>query len=455
VLIPLSVERPVRRRPVVVPALIAINILCFALDGAAAALIPELHARLYPMLWVVGGEGFRPWQLLTHAFLHAGAIHLIGNMLILWVFGPSVEDRFGHLGFLALFAAGAILAGGLHAAFERVSLQSMLVESERLLDGFAAEVGLSSDEASAPLAEAAQAAGPFAYIPAVGASGAIAAVTGSFLVLFPRTWVRSLFLIGLAVGRVPAWWFIGLAIAWDLLSQSFGVDRNVAHLAHLGGYLTGFSVSMLLLWRRVFPREPYDLFTVFHQAKRRRDIRAAAAHATPRPVRAAAPRARRGEPAPDPARADALAHARAEVSRMAAESRIADAANAYALLLDRFAPRPAAPSASPPPTPPQIDRALTLSRDTQLAIARALYESDRRTHAAAAFDQFLASYPPDREGDAVRVLLARLLLASSPPATARATDLLRRVESSASDETLRALARDEIARLPIAPSRPA
>src|SRR5262249_20133954 len=151
---------------------------------------------------LVGGAHFRPWTLVTHAFLHAGWLHLLGNMVFLWVFGPNVEDRFTRIGVLIFYLVGGAAAGGAHALLEAS--------------------------------------------PALGAGGAIAAVTGAYIVLFPRTLIKCIvFLIIIGIFQIPAWIFIVLAIAKDMVWVGLPTD-NVARFAHLGGYAFGMMVSLFL-----------------------------------------------------------------------------------------------------------------------------------------------------------------------------------------------------------------
>ncbi len=378
-MIPLGTDRPLRRRPAVTPAIISINIGVFAAMLVIQAIDPETALRLQATGWV--GRGDHDWyRFITSAFLHAGFLHIIGNMLFLWVFGPPVEDRFGRLGFAAFYLFGAVASGLVHVASETA--------------------------------------------PAVGASGAIAGVTGAFMVLFPLTRVRTLMIFGLiGLLMVPSWFFIGLKIAFDLFAQGFRHD-NVANMAHLGGYAYGIAVALVLLWTGVLQREPYDLFSLLRHRNRRRQFRAAAAGAPSRPHAAA--RIARADP-----EADELAERRARISALVAEDRFGEAADAYESLTDAFAHRP---------------HAGTLSRDAQIRLVGHLLSADRRKLAARALEGFVATYPNDPERDALLVLLGRLYARDLGNAR-RARELLTPIASQDTDEQTRDLAREELAAL--------
>ena len=157
--------------------------------------------------------------LLTAMFMHAGIMHLGGNMLFLWIFGDNVEHRFGHLPFLIFY-----LASGLAASFAQIALN------------------------------------PDSVIPTLGASGAIAGVLGAYLVLFPRNQVKAFFLY--TVISVPAFLVLAMWAVTQFIggygsifgSAARGQMGGVAYMAHLGGFVTGVAVA--LLFRRKLPAEP-------------------------------------------------------------------------------------------------------------------------------------------------------------------------------------------------------
>ena len=161
-------------------------------------------------------------SILTSLFMHAGWLHIIGNMLFLWVFGDNVEDRLGHIGFTLFYLAGGVFA----------SLSQAFADLDSV-------------------------------VPNVGASGAVAAVLGSYLVLFPRATVKVLipfFVLIFIPIPIPAVVMIGL---WFLQNLFLGVasvsetsaDSGVAFFAHIGGFLFGFLLTLLVI-RQLIHRPP-------------------------------------------------------------------------------------------------------------------------------------------------------------------------------------------------------
>jgi membrane associated rhomboid family serine protease len=141
---------------------------------------------------------------VTATLLHAGWLHLLGNMLFLWVFGNAVNCKLGHLPYVGLYLSSAVV-------------------------GSMAHYGLSGG-------------------PAVGASGAIYGVMGAFLVLYPRNDIYALFWVPFTVMLKPVHfssiWAIVLWVAWDVLWMFSGVETNVAIWGHLGGFSAGFGIAM-------------------------------------------------------------------------------------------------------------------------------------------------------------------------------------------------------------------
>ncbi len=345
-LLPIGTDRPLSRPTVINHALVAVNVAVFLAGLVAERFAGDAFEQIAGPL-ILDPERFRVWTLVTYAFLHGGFMHLLGNMVFLWVFGPNVEDRLGRIGYLAFYLLGAAISGGMHALFNGA--------------------------------------------PVVGASGAIAGVTGAYLVLFPRTQIKTVvifFLIG--VYEIPAWWFIGGQIAWNLFMEAGGLSGNIATLAHLGGYGYGAAVSAALLGSGLLKREVYDLFTISRQARRRREFREVqyqrrrAELAGKNPDMALKPRSA------DEASIDAVAALRAEIADKLESGEAPAAASAYRTLMERHSAVPGA---------------ALLPRRTQYDIANALFAAGDHATALSAYDTFLAGYPKDPEIPTVRLMV--------------------------------------------------
>jgi membrane associated rhomboid family serine protease len=236
-LIPISDANPTRRFPAVTVALIILNVVVFFLVEPGFGISPQAQAYFVrraavpcqleqecPAGLVVGNEVVRiPERDLSSflgaavfaTFLHSGFLHIAGNMLFLWIFGNNVEDYLGRVKFVFFY-----VLGGIAAAFAQILTHLG---------------GCSTG----------------ACVPAVGASGAVAAVMGAYFVLFPRARVNVLVPIFFifTVIQMTAWAVLGL---W-LLFQVFVSQPGVAWEAHVGGFAFGV-VGILLLGGR--PQRP-------------------------------------------------------------------------------------------------------------------------------------------------------------------------------------------------------
>ncbi|BDG59665.1 rhomboid family intramembrane serine protease [Caldinitratiruptor microaerophilus] len=214
-MLPLRDSVRTRRRAWMNWLLVAVTTAVFLVQDSGAVERADLFRTLAVIpvrifdLGLLAGLGYWPLlTLLTATFLHGGWIHLLGNMLYLWVFGDNVEDRLGHLRYLAFYLAGGFVANLAHVL-----------------------------------------ANPFSSIPTIGASGAVAAVLGAYAVTFPQARVLALVPVGAIVPvlRVPAWALLGL---WFLLQLWGGIAgpgaQPVAWWAHIGGFLAGMGLVRLL-----------------------------------------------------------------------------------------------------------------------------------------------------------------------------------------------------------------
>ncbi len=241
-MIPLGTDRITRKTPTTI-TIVVLNILIFlvislglnAQSTATASKAAEIEqfGVFYP--------GFRmvlthPWTLVTYAFLHdpSGLSHVAFNMLFLWIFGRAVEDRLGSIWFALFYLGGAIVA----------ALGEWLVSPA----------------------------------PMIGASGAVAAATGAFAALCPRSRVRVLFFFTIIEipGIVLVLIFVGLDLFGQLGQSVSSTSRGgIAYSAHLFGYAFGMLTMLALLGSGILKRTEFDLFFIMKQWKRRREMRAA------------------------------------------------------------------------------------------------------------------------------------------------------------------------------------
>jgi membrane associated rhomboid family serine protease len=199
--------------PLVTYALIALNVLIFFIQLSGGNAFIEKWAFV-PSRFLANPIGDFP-TILTSMFMHAGWVHLGGNMLYLWIFGDNVEDRFGHVKFSIFY----LLCG-----------------------------------AAATFAQLAFSTG--SNIPNLGASGAIAGVLGAYILLFPQRKVKVL--MGRSVVPMPALVVIGL---WIVLQFFSGIGSiadtadtgGVAYMAHIGGFIAGFVLTFLFRGSRGTP----------------------------------------------------------------------------------------------------------------------------------------------------------------------------------------------------------
>lgn len=385
--IPLRTDRALRRRPIVVELLIVANMLVY-LFGLVCHYFEIVDiGRLVNWTHFYAAD-FKFWQLITYQFIHdPGSIwHLAFNMLFLWVFGTAVEDRLGHASFLAFYLMGGCLAGLAHGGLEP-------------------------------------------HAPVIGASGAIAGITGGFLALFPRSRIKLLFF--LMIISIPALWFIGFYFVIDVLrglqhaaSRSEGAG-GVAYAAHIAGYIYGFCLAFTLLATGIVKREEVDIFFLFKQSRRRAALRAVTRTSKggvwDSPNRSEPTPASR-QPAARPPTEEELrvAELRSETNRLMGEHDLPAAARVYERLL-------------------QAEPEAVLIEQRQLDIANQLYAEARHPLASRAYELFLKRYPRSMHAAEVGLILG-LLYARHLANPKRAIELIKSAQARLTDTAQKALA---------------
>lgn len=218
-MIPLRDDNPTLLWPVVTVTLIIANAAVFFYE---LSLEPRhLDTFFYQMgmvpaaltqAYIPGAGGY--FTIFTSMFLHGGWMHIVGNMLYLWIFGNNIEDSMGHLRFIIFYLVAGMVAAATHIAFN-----------------------------------------PASMVPTVGASGAVSGVLGAYLILFPHARIKTMiFLIGpfFRIVFLPAWVLLIFWIGFQLLNQALSpVDPRaggVAYAAHIGGFVAG--LVLILLFRK-------------------------------------------------------------------------------------------------------------------------------------------------------------------------------------------------------------
>jgi membrane associated rhomboid family serine protease len=223
---PLKDDVPSRTIPIVTIGLILLNAVVFLYQislevggegvarASADAFVLEFGVTPCRLSGACRGGADLPSPILTvftSMFVHGGILHVLGNMLYLWIFGDNVEDTLGHGTFLLFYLASGVIA---------VLAQTL--------------------------------ATPSSTIPMIGASGAVSGVLGAYLVLFPHARVLTLLVLGffIRIVRVPAILVLGLWVAVQLAGSLADVGRSgagrIAWLAHLGGFGAGLVLVFLM-----------------------------------------------------------------------------------------------------------------------------------------------------------------------------------------------------------------
>lgn len=211
-MIPIRDEIKTHRTPIVNYVLILINVLVFLWMFLNSANAEQIFAE-YALTPANLGDGIDLDDIsdfFTSMFMHGGWMHLIGNMMYLWIFGDNIEDRLGHVGYLIYY-----LAGGIAAALLQIMIN------------------------------------PGSAIPMVGASGAIAAVLGTYLILYPQSRVYTFIPIGYyaRMRLMPAIVVLGMWFLLQLISGAGSLGAldqgGTAYFAHIGGFLFGLLIGWL------------------------------------------------------------------------------------------------------------------------------------------------------------------------------------------------------------------
>ena len=338
---PIKTDYQMSIRPWVNYSLIIANVLIFLMgyNGMTAAGMSRID------LLMLRPDPPQMLQFFTAMFLHASWMHLIGNMVFLWVFGNAINDRFGNLGYIAFYLAGGVVSGVGYLTFS-------------------------------------------GQVPSLGASGAISAVTGAYLVLLPRVRLTVLaWIIFIQVFEMSSLFFLAIQFAFNMWMSvgklgGANIGGGVAYWAHSSGYLFGIGVAAALLVLRILPRDTFDLLNLIRSGWRRHEYRKMAAkgfdpfsqtRVSKSPGKSRRVHAKTVETATPDSPAVREMKLRSEISQACGRHDLQTASAKYLQLI-------------------QIADDAILGRSQQLDVANQLMSTDRQAQAADAYERFLQHY---------------------------------------------------------------
>ena len=348
IIIPYRTSIRLRRTPYANYALIAANVFIFFLEYRTHPMTGNLEFRPWVQHFMLAGVRPQLWQFVSYAFLHGGLVHIIGNMFFLYLFGNNVNDKLGNIGYMCFYLAGAVYSGIGHT----------LVSGADVL----------------------------------GASGAVAAVTGAYLVLFPQTLITVLywfFLIGTI--EVPALYFIvfKMIIIDNVIIR---YTAYVAYDAHLAGYAFGVAAMVAMLATGLITTSRFDLWAMIRQWNRRRRFRDAVSSGYDPFAGRAETRQIKVKEVKSPAQQqkdEKSQELRNEISRRITERNLSAAAALYLELMNH-------------------DSGQILPRQNLLDIANQLAGDNKPAESARAYEQFLTHYRTYEYSEQVELMLGIL-----------------------------------------------
>jgi len=333
--IPIRTDVPLRRTPYMNWAIIALCVIGYMVQISA-------FRKDMGRPFMLNARDPHIWQFFTYQFMHGSTMHLLSNMLFLFIFGNNVNDKLGNIAYLGFYLAGGVFAG----------IASVLTDT--------------------------------GYV--VGASGSIASVTGAYLVLLPRSHI-TIFYFFYLIGsfELSGMWFVLAFFALDVFYQFGGAggDQGIAHMAHIGGTLFGIAVCLLLLWTKLLPRDMFDVLALIDRWNRRRQHRDAVSRGydpfgyVPRGA------ARRELPNP---MIDRIQDLRASISAAIAHQNLPEAVKLYLELR-------------------AIDPNQVLSRQAQLDVANQLFSQQIYPAAADSYELYLRAYPKADQIENVQLMV--------------------------------------------------
>ncbi|CAN5417042.1 hypothetical protein BH10PLA1_BH10PLA1_14110 [soil metagenome] len=378
-IVPIRTDSRLRTTPYMNWGLILANIIMFAVQRT----VPAVDG------WVLNPRDPHWWNYISYAFLHADPWHIAGNMVFLYAFGNNVNDKMGNIAYLGFYLAGAVFAGAGHA--------------------------MTSTS------------------PVLGASGAVSAVTGAYLVLFPRSNVTLFyFFIFFGMIEVPGLYLVIIFFLQDLLFGLAGLTHSAgggtAYLAHVTGTLFGFTSCLILLWVRLLPRDQFDIVALLDRWNRRRQYRDVVASGYNPFGYVNNEKAK--SPSPPTERESHISELRMSIANAIGSHELERAVQLFLELKT-------------------LDPGQVLSRQAQLDIANQLAAQQLYLQAAEAYEQFIRAYPKFEQMEQVELMLG-LIYARYLHQYVRAQQCLVRALAKLHGEREIEMAKSELTRIEMA-----
>ena len=393
IILPIRTSILPRRTPYCNYVLMAVNVLIFLVTYSPRVVVMNgqpFHEplRSWAELFMLTPARPHLWQFVSYAFLHGGYMHIVGNMFFLYLFGNNVNDKLGSVGYLCFYLGGAVFSGIGHTL-------------------------LNSG-------------------PAVGASGAVAAVTGAYFALFPKTLITVFYWLFYFMDtiEVPAYYFIGLKLILidNMIARA---TTHVAYDAHLAGYAFGIVASLLLLATRFLGHDQTDMWFMFRQWNRRRVYRDSLSDGyDPFKGRAGQKAVAVEEVKKAPAQQEhdeQTVGLRNEIVRLISQKNLPEAAKLYLELVG-------------------MDAGQVLAQRHQLDVANQLMSMGKWEQSAAAYEKFLTYYKSYEYVEQVQLMLG-LLYSRYLDAPAKAVGYLKAAKVKLTDAGQIKMCEDELAKL--------
>ncbi|MCK5472513.1 MAG: rhomboid family intramembrane serine protease [Planctomycetes bacterium] len=391
-LLPIHTSIKPIRTPYANYALIIINVFIFLLTASHDVIVVNRPVsetlRQWADIFMLTPSNLHFWQFVSYAFLHGGYLHIIGNMFFLYLFGNNVNDKLGTAGYLGFYLAGAVFSG----------LGHMLMSSS----------------------------------PVLGASGAVAAVTGAYLVLFPQTLVTvtvAYWFIFIGTMEVPAIYFI--AFKMIVIDNIIGRGTtNIAYNAHLAGYAFGILGILIALATGIVRGNNFDLWAMLKRWNRRRQYKDVASSGydpftgkATKKVKATEIKKSAGEQKRD----EDIAELRSQIADEIARRNVAQAAMLYNELI-------------------KIDSENVLPQQHMLDIANYFTSNNEPEKSANAYEQILTNYKNYEYIEQIQLMLG-ILYSRYLNKPQKAIEHLRKAVEKLTDPGQLKMCKDELAKL--------